>query len=194
MADALGRRSATLGAQGQVPKSSCRRRLPRCQGLRLRARILPSLRKICESKRIRPLKAPLTRPVLHKGAPQWSYAWPVRKDIGRPASTGSACGCRTTKAGPLFCSTARTRGGKDSKAPYKKVGERLAAWVRALGVSDEGVKPNHGWRRCLTSILIGMRTPERVIDSILRAQGSPLRHSPPRREEGSRRPHPPRRI
>ena len=75
------------------------------------------------------------------------------------------------KPGPLFYSTARTRGGKDSKAPYKKVGERLAAWVRAHGVFDEAVKPNHGWRHRLSSILIGMRV-QRVIDSILGHKGA----------------------
>jgi len=70
-------------------------------------------------------------------------------------------------AGPLFYNAERTRGGKESKAPYKKVGERLGAWVRKLGVADEGVMPNHGWRHRLSSILIGMRVQQRVIDSIL---------------------------
>jgi integrase len=69
--------------------------------------------------------------------------------------------------GPLFCSAARTRGGKESKTPYKKTGERLAAWVRKLGVADDGVMPNHGWRHRLSSILIGMRVQQRVIDAIL---------------------------
>lgn len=48
--------------------------------------------------------------------------------------------------GPLFYNTARTRGGSGENPPSKKVGERLAAWVRQLGVTDPGVMPNHGWR------------------------------------------------
>ena len=31
-------------------------------------------------------------------------------------------------------------------APYKKQGERLATWVREIGVEDPNVSPNHGWR------------------------------------------------
>jgi integrase len=79
----------------------------------------------------------------------------------------------TSKQAPLFYSAARTRGGKESKTPYKKTGERLAAWVRKLGVADDGVKPNHGWRHRLTSILIGMRVQQRVIDAILGHKGAP---------------------
>jgi integrase len=75
------------------------------------------------------------------------------------------------KAGPLFYSSARTRGGKDSKAPYKKVGERLAARVRDIGVSDKGVKPNHGWRHRLVSLLIGLRCRDVEIDAILGHKG-----------------------
>jgi integrase len=47
---------------------------------------------------------------------------------------------------PLFYDPSRTRGGSEAHPIYKKVGERLAAWVRSLGVSDLGVDPNHGWR------------------------------------------------
>ena len=36
--------------------------------------------------------------------------------------------CQEHKAGPLFYSTSRTRGGKGSKAPYKK---SASAWPRA---------------------------------------------------------------
>jgi integrase len=73
--------------------------------------------------------------------------------------------------GPLFYSAARTRGGKDSKAAYKKTGERLAAWVRTLGIKDVGVKPNHGWRHRLSSILIGLRVQQRDIDAVLGHKG-----------------------
>jgi integrase len=69
--------------------------------------------------------------------------------------------------GPLFYNAARTRGGKNATAPYKKVGERIAAWVRKLGITDTGVKPNHGWRHRLTSILVDMDVADRIVDSIL---------------------------
>jgi integrase len=73
--------------------------------------------------------------------------------------------------GPLFYSAARTCGGKDSKSAYKNTGERLAAWVRELGVADVGVKPNHGWRHRLSSIFIGMRVQQRDIDAIVGHKG-----------------------
>ena len=48
--------------------------------------------------------------------------------------------------GPLFYDPANSRGGSEGNPQYKKVGERLASWVRSLGVSDPNVAPNHGWR------------------------------------------------
>ncbi|MGU3405761.1 DUF6538 domain-containing protein [Methylobacterium brachiatum] len=48
--------------------------------------------------------------------------------------------------GPLFYDPKRGRDGSTAHPIYKKVGERLAAWVRSLGVDDTGVDPNHGWR------------------------------------------------
>lgn len=53
---------------------------------------------------------------------------------------------KASKDEPLFYDPARNRGGSEGNPQYKKVGERLAAWVRALGVSDPNVAPNHGWR------------------------------------------------
>ena len=51
-----------------------------------------------------------------------------------------------TRTGPLFYDPARGRGGSAANPISKKVGERLAAWVRKLGIKDVGVDPNHGWR------------------------------------------------
>lgn len=48
--------------------------------------------------------------------------------------------------GPLFYNPARYRGGKAGNAQYNKVSERLAAWVRELGVNDARIRPNHAWR------------------------------------------------
>jgi hypothetical protein len=75
------------------------------------------------------------------------------------------------KAGPLFYSTARAEVGKDSKALYKKVGERLAANVRDIGVKDSAVKPNHGWRHRMSSILMRMGCQKIESDTILGHKG-----------------------
>lgn len=48
--------------------------------------------------------------------------------------------------GPLFYNPERGRGGSEGNPHYKKMGERLAAWVRKLGVDDPNVQPNHAWR------------------------------------------------
>lgn len=53
---------------------------------------------------------------------------------------------RTTKPGPLFYSESRKRGGSIENPTSKKVGERLAAWVRDEGFTDKRVAPNHAWR------------------------------------------------
>ena len=74
----------------------------------------------------------------------------------------------------LFYSAARTRGGKDFQGAVQE--GRLSAspaWVREHGVDDEAVMPNHGWRHRLTSVLVGMRVEERVIDSILGQRAPP---------------------
>ena len=47
---------------------------------------------------------------------------------------------------PLFYDPAKKRGGKAGNEQSHKVGEKLAAWVRMIGVSDPEVSPNHGWR------------------------------------------------
>lgn len=48
--------------------------------------------------------------------------------------------------GPIFYDPKAHRGGSEGNPQYKKVGERLAQWVRGLGVDDPNVQPNHGWR------------------------------------------------
>jgi len=48
--------------------------------------------------------------------------------------------------GPLFFDADNYRGGSDGNPQSKKVAERLAKWVRSLGVDDPNVLPNHGWR------------------------------------------------
>lgn len=55
---------------------------------------------------------------------------------------------------PLFYEPGRSRGGKSAGAHFRKAGERLAEWIRsdAVGVTDENVAPNHGWRHRFTSV------------------------------------------
>lgn len=53
---------------------------------------------------------------------------------------------RSVGAGPLFYNQRRGRGGADANPIYKKAGERVAAWVRSIGITDPALQPNHGWR------------------------------------------------
>jgi integrase len=53
---------------------------------------------------------------------------------------------RELGARPIFYDPARGRDGSKANPHAKKVGERLAAWVRALGVNDPKLQPTHGWR------------------------------------------------
>lgn len=71
---------------------------------------------------------------------------------------------------PLFYDPDRSRGGKDSNPHHKKVAERLAEWIRSLGI--EGVAPNHGWRHRFSTVgrLVGM--PEDVRNIIQGHAGS----------------------
>jgi integrase len=50
------------------------------------------------------------------------------------------------RVGPLFFDPMKHRGGGNGNPQSKKVAERLAKWVRELGVDDPEVQPNHGWR------------------------------------------------
>ncbi|WP_313809308.1 hypothetical protein [Sphingobium sp.] len=59
---------------------------------------------------------------------------------------------RKAGAGPLFYNPIRARGGSDGNPHSKKVGERLAKWVRELGVNDPHVQPNHAWRHLYKTI------------------------------------------
>lgn len=53
---------------------------------------------------------------------------------------------RSKNEAPLFYDPARSRGGQDGNPQHKKVGERIAAWVRKIGVDDDQIQPNHAWR------------------------------------------------
>lgn len=53
---------------------------------------------------------------------------------------------------PIFYDPERARGAAAGNAHHKKVGERLAGWVRDLGVDDPNVQPNHGWRHLFKTL------------------------------------------
>nr|WP_249790325.1 site-specific integrase [Bradyrhizobium yuanmingense] len=53
---------------------------------------------------------------------------------------------RTKGKKPLFYSLARQRNPDRKNPTSASVGNKLAEWVRSLGISDEDVAPNHGWR------------------------------------------------
>ncbi|MDX3910890.1 MAG: integrase [Sphingobium sp.] len=59
--------------------------------------------------------------------------------------------------GPLFYDPEAHRGGSEGNPQYKKVGERLAKWVRGLGVDDPNVQPNHGWRHRFKTVARGAK-------------------------------------
>ena len=73
-------------------------------------------------------------------------------------------------SGPLFYKsrrkTAQGNPTSASKAPASQVRQRLAAWVRSLGVSDEELSPNHGWRHTFKRIADRAEISERMSDSI----------------------------
>ncbi|MBB4398786.1 hypothetical protein [Bradyrhizobium sp. ERR14] len=50
------------------------------------------------------------------------------------------------KGAPLFYSQKRQRKVDRVNPTYVSVGNKLAEWVRGLGVADPNVAPNHGWR------------------------------------------------
>lgn len=50
------------------------------------------------------------------------------------------------KGAPLFYSLERQRKEDRVNPTYVSVGNKVAEWVRGLGVDDANVAPNHGWR------------------------------------------------
>jgi integrase len=69
--------------------------------------------------------------------------------------------------GPLFYDPHRRRTDSDSNRHFKKVGERLASWVRnEVGIVDPAVHPNHGWRHMFKTLSYAAGIEERVADAI----------------------------
>ena len=64
------------------------------------------------------------------------------------------------RPGPIFFDPAMKRGGTDENPQASKVGQRLAGWVRKIGVNDSSIAPNHAWRHRFKTVSrdIGMPT------------------------------------
>ena len=72
----------------------------------------------------------------------------------------------TMPDGPLFYDPALQRTPGEGNRHVKKVGERLAAWVKNdLGIM--GVQPNHGWRHLFKTLATDHEVPARVSDAIV---------------------------
>jgi integrase len=69
-------------------------------------------------------------------------------------------------AGPLFYKINPRRRGSAANPPYVKVGGKLAEWVRAIGVTDTNVQPNHGWRHRFKTVGRGAGLDSAKLDAI----------------------------
>ena len=70
--------------------------------------------------------------------------------------------------GPLFYDESRRRGtAREGNTQARKVGERLASWVRSeVGITDPGLAPNHGWRHTFKTRALASNMEERIADAI----------------------------
>jgi integrase len=71
--------------------------------------------------------------------------------------------------GPLFYNPDNRRAPEDDDGNRhaKKVGERLAKWVRGeVGITDPTIKPNHAWRHLFATIAEEAGIPERTYNAI----------------------------
>lgn len=71
---------------------------------------------------------------------------------------------RAGDATPLFYNPKAMRGGSKTATQATKMGERLAKWVRSLGI--EGVQPNHGWRHRFKTVARAVRMDTEARDAI----------------------------
>jgi integrase len=69
--------------------------------------------------------------------------------------------------GPLFYDPSNQRVQGDGNRHFKKVGERLALWVRnEVGIKDPQLQPNHAWRHTFKTLSADLGIEERVADAI----------------------------
>lgn len=69
--------------------------------------------------------------------------------------------------GPIFYDPGTARIDRADHAPYKKVGEKIAEWVRkTVGITDKAIMPNHAWRHVFKSKSYDIKMEERMADMI----------------------------
>jgi len=67
--------------------------------------------------------------------------------------------------GPLFYDP-ELGNAESVRGQNIKVGQRLASWVRDLGITDPGIMPNHAWRHTFTSRAMDAKMDERASNYI----------------------------
>jgi integrase len=76
--------------------------------------------------------------------------------------------------GPLFYNPHKGTSDKTANDPtnprkprFVKAREELANWIRAIGVTDRGIQPNHAWRHTFKQIGYRSEISERLLDAIV---------------------------
>jgi integrase len=67
---------------------------------------------------------------------------------------------------PLFYSVARQRNPDRKNPTYASVGNKIAEWVRSLGVTEKLVAPSHGWRHRFKTVARKVGMDAEVRDAI----------------------------
>ncbi|WP_345822594.1 DUF6538 domain-containing protein [Methylobacterium fujisawaense] len=73
---------------------------------------------------------------------------------------------RAKGPGPLFYRVNPKRPASAANPPYVKVGGKLAEWVRAIGVINPSLQPNHGWRHRFKTVGRGVGIDSAKLDFI----------------------------
>lgn len=72
--------------------------------------------------------------------------------------------------GPLFYNPGASTSDDPTnpkKRRYVKGRERVAAWVRSIGIDDPELSPNHAWRHTFKATAFRCGIPEKIIDAIV---------------------------
>jgi len=79
----------------------------------------------------------------------------------------AAVEARVGKQAPLFYSPPpRPSRNPNYRGPAVKTSERLAKWVRGLGVTDPDIRPNHAWRHVFKTRASRAKIEARLRDAI----------------------------
>jgi integrase len=74
--------------------------------------------------------------------------------------------------GPLFYDEPKQPAAADDptnprKPRYVKARQRLAVWVRGLGINDPELSPNHAWRHTFKAVGFRCGMSEKLLDAIV---------------------------